>query len=210
MQTATLSEAHRRMLTEESAIAVDIISARKYASVVANDHRLSSYSPQQRSAGLLIPGWDVWGQQNAGQLRPDIPRTVNGRELKYETPHGSTSYLDVHPLALDRVKNSLDGIVITEGVKKADSLLSRGVPTIALLGVWNFRGKLAAGKKATRDLPDFDSIPWKGRQVIIAYDSDLSSNPDVQRAQNRLASLLAKRGAKVYLYDWERVLHDRA
>jgi hypothetical protein len=202
-----LSKRHWESLTKQSAIAEALITGRGYATVTSDDPRLDPFSESQRRDGLWIPGHTVWGDRNAGQLRPDEPRVVKGRELKYETPHGSISYLDIHPLMLDRVRNTTDGIVITEGVKKADSLSSRGVPTIALTGVWNFRGKIAPGKKATRELPDFDAIPWKARTVIIAYDSDLAVNPDVQRAQNRLAALLAKRGAKVYLFDWEKVFN---
>lgn len=191
------------MLEVDSAIAETVIASRNYATVTATDPRLEAYAPNQRRAGLHIPGWDVWGQQNAGQLRPDDPYVNSkGRVLKYETPSGSTSYLDIHPLMLDRIRSSTEAIAITEGVKKADSLSSRDLPAIGLLGVWNWKGKRPGG--GTQVVPDFDEINWK-RRVLIVYDSDLSTNPDVQRAQSRLGALLERRGATVLLMDWRRV-----
>jgi putative DNA primase/helicase len=46
-------------------------------------------------------------------------------------------------------------------------------------------------------LPAMDRIAWNRREVYIAFDSDISTNENVQDAEARLAAHLANRGAKV-------------
>lgn len=205
-----LSEAHNRTLTRDSAISSEVIAARQYESVSMDSASLSSYAETQRASGLLIPGWTVWGEKNAGQLRRDQARVIdqeNGksRELRYETPHNSTSYLDIHPFMLDRVRNTTCELIIGEGVKKGDALVSQDVPCISLLGVWNWRGKRPDG--GTQVLADFDEINWS-RVVVIAFDGDVAEKKEVKAARDRLGALLHRRGAKVFTIDWSEVARD--
>lgn len=46
-------------------------------------------------------------------------------------------------------------------------------------------------------LPDWEYVALKGRQVAIAFDSDVMRRPTVYRALKRLAAFLAHRGADV-------------
>jgi hypothetical protein len=84
-------------------------------------------------------------------------------------------------------------LVITEGELKAYVSCLVGVATIGLGGVWMF---------ATPDgalLPELAAIPWRGRTVYIAYDSDAVTNPHVLTAEARLIDELTKRGARCAL-----------
>ena len=51
-------------------------------------------------------------------------------------------------------------------------------------------------------IPDLDRILWKGRKVIIAFDSDIEDNSSVQAARHRLTSVLIQRGATVGCLEW--------
>ena len=54
--------------------------------------------------------------------------------------------LDVHP-AVRHLLGIPIPLFVTEGIKKGDSLASRELCAIALLGVWNWRGTNADGGK---------------------------------------------------------------
>ena len=59
-------------------------------------------------------------------------------------------------------------------------------------------GSVRLGEKNKEALlPEMEHIPWQGRQVYIAYDSDITDKPDVQDAEARLAAHLTNRGAIV-------------
>ena len=195
-----LSDAHRHMLENESGIDRSVVSERGYDTVSADDERLMPWSVDQRGAGLLIPGWTVHGTPVPGQLRRDVPRIKNkdgkSQELKYESPAGGANYLDVHPRTRDRVRNSTESIIIVEGVKKQDAGISKGLLVVGLPGVWSWKGR------DTGLLSDFDAIPWRGRKVIVCYDADVASKPEVQHAMRRLTGVLKKFGATVHAVDW--------
>lgn len=205
-----LTDSHYKTLSVDSAINDEVIEGRGYASLSSSAVELESYGASQLpSDGLWLPGWTVTGERTAGQFRPDRPRTVsNGegveRELKYETPLGATNYLDVHPLVRERVRASTEPLLVTEGVKKADSTLSRGLLCLALTGVWNWRGRIENGE-GTKVLSDFDEIPWKKRVVVVAFDSDQHDNQNVKLASDRLCAVLYRRGAIPRTLDWGRV-----
>jgi hypothetical protein len=92
---------------------------------------------QRRAPALVIPMYSPAGELVTHQLRPDAPRKDDkGKPMKYETPAGSAIHLDVHPSQTKHVGDASVPLWITEGVKKADSLASRGECVIALQGVW--------------------------------------------------------------------------
>lgn len=74
-------------------------------------------------------------------------------------------------------------IVITEGEAKAITASLSGYTCLALGGVYNFanRGGLV---KVLAD------AAWEGREVVIVYDSDAATNPDVLAAEARLVEEL--------------------
>jgi len=90
---------HRLSLLEESTISPQVIVERGYytAKSKAELGRLG-FSPSQRLApALVIPMYAPTGELTTHQVRPDAPREIDGKAVKYETPAKSPLRLDVHP-----------------------------------------------------------------------------------------------------------------
>jgi hypothetical protein len=192
-----LSDEHRHMLEVESGIAPAIIEARGYRTVTTKAalRALGFGEAQARVPALLVPVYDVYGQLATYQARPVMPRIVKGKSLKYETPKGSSMVLDVPVAVRQYIGNPQRPLWITEGAKKADAAVSRGLDCVALLGVWNWRGTNDESGKAM--LPAFEVIAWNGRRVYLAFDSDVLDKDSVWLALTRLGAVLAQRGADV-------------
>jgi hypothetical protein len=74
-----------------------------------------------------------------------------------------------------------------------------GLCCVALLGVWSWRHTNAARGKVA--IPDFADIALNGREVVIAYDSDVARKESANKAMVALAGYLASKGAQVrYLW----------
>lgn len=164
----------------------------------ANPYGLSAN--QRIAPGLLIPVHGVDGSIVLHQFRPDQPRrNEKGKPVKYETPYGARMRVDVPSSARRHLGNPSVPLFITEGVRKADAAVSFGLCCIALLGVWNWRGRNEHGGKTA--LACFESFALNERLVYITYDSDVTTTPEVTLALQRFRRFLEGRGASV------RVLH---
>ena len=195
--TSPLLPQHQALITA-SAISLEVASARGYRSVTSKTELagLGFSKAQQRVPGLLIPIWNVSGQIAFYQLRPDAPRiSKKGKAVKYETVAGSKMVVDVQPTVRAAIGDPKVDLWITEGTRKADSAVARGLLCVALLGVWNWRGTNDAGGKAA--LGCWDSIALHGRQIRIAFDSDVTVKKEVAAALARLKKFLEGRGAIV-------------
>jgi len=182
-----------------SGLSVEVIKQRGYESVLGHK-RLSDLGfgrQQYRTPGLLIPLWGVDGTGIISyQFRPDSPRlNSKGKSIKYENPRGTSVRLDAPPSCRESLGNPNIPIWFVEGVKKADSLASRGECAVTLAGVWNFKGRNPLG--GTVILADFDYIALKDRECYICFDSDYRDNPSVSKAATRLAEHLSPRSARV-------------
>lgn len=111
------------------------------------------------------------------------PKTLN--EV-YLPPIWKKSWTEV-------LKDPTVAVCITEGELKAACATKNGVPTIGLGGVEVWR----SAKHGMPMLPQLEEVEWKERTVVIVFDSDAATNPDVVRAQRQLARALLKRGALV-------------
>jgi hypothetical protein len=194
MASDSLSPGHRNALEHGSSISPEVIEERGYRTVTvrAKMRRLGFSDTQARVPTLLIPVWSVTGEVALYQARPDEPRIVNGKSVKYETPIGARMALDVHPKVRHLLRDPAVPLWVTEGIKKGDALVSKGQCAIALLGVWNWRGTNGLGGKTA--LGDWDSIALNGRKVYIVFDSDVMAKPQVYAALSRLKEFLASRG----------------
>jgi hypothetical protein len=202
-----LTPGHRHELEAGSGIAPEIIAERGYRSVtadqVAQAHAAGPLAPgftdPQCRDGLLIPIDGVTGARRAYQLKPDQPRRSQGKAVKYEWMTRMPMCLDVPRRVLPHLADPGTPLWITEGAKKVDSALSHGLEAvIGLAGVWNWLGR-AGGKRSsdTTPLADWDAVVLRGRDVVIAFDSDCMTKPSVRLALERLAAFLANRGATV-------------
>jgi uncharacterized protein DUF3854 len=184
---------HHRALIVGSGISSEVAEARGYRSIdrAAELERLGFGRQQRIVPTLLVPVWGVDGRIATYQHRPDAPRVVRGKPLKYETPAGSTMAIDVPPAARPWLGDPDRPLFVTEGVRKADAAVSRGLCCVALLGVWNWRGTNDLGGRTA--LADWESIALKGRRVYVVFDSDVMTKPEVHAALVRLHAFLERR-----------------
>src|SRR4051794_396351 len=97
---ASLLPQHEQLLTA-SGIAPAVAAARGYRSVTRKSElEALGFGPAQRQVpALVIPIWNVAGELATHQARPDRPRHVKDKAVKYETPTGARMTLDVPPAA---------------------------------------------------------------------------------------------------------------
>jgi hypothetical protein len=180
-----------------SGVAVDVAAERDYrtADTKAGMKSLGFGEGQRRPPALLIPLWGVDGGVVGYQCRPDEPRFVKGKGVKYETVSEQRMVLDVHPRVLRHMGDPAVPLVVTEGPIKGDALVSAGACAVAVLGVWSWRGTNDKGGKVA--LPDWEAVAFNGRRVLIAFDSDVMTKGSVHLAMGRMAGLFTSRGAEV-------------
>lgn len=204
-----LSERHLKMLREESGISEEIITARGYRTITDEKELipLGFSTAQRRAPGLLMPGYGPDGGNSFYTFRPDSARVIENRRrrepdgtykqrvIKYETPSGSSLRLDCPPACHSQIKDPNTPLWITEGVKKADALASRGLCSISLYGVFGFKGRNESG--GVTWLADWDYVALNSRDVRIVFDSDVMQKPEVRKALERLTEHLKRKGAHV-------------
>ena len=186
-------------LVDGSGISPEVAAARGYwtATRKAELRDLGFGEAQARVPALVIPIHNVIGELALYQLRPDVPRIKDAKGLKYETPLKARMLLDVPPPARGLIGNPKFPLFVTEGIRKADAAVSRGLCCVALLGVWNWRGSNEDGGKVA--LPDWESVALNDRHIYIVFDNDVMLKPEVHGALTRLKSFLESRGGKVAL-----------
>ncbi|MDQ3655793.1 MAG: DUF3987 domain-containing protein [Chloroflexota bacterium] len=176
-----------------SAISEDVIAETGYYSV-SNPRALPPIftEPQRELAGMVIPIRDVTGTEVNAQLKPDTPRVdIDGRTIKYEMAINGRPCIDVPPRSLRYLHDIEAPLWFTEGRKKADSGLSHGIGCIvSLSGVYGWM-------RDRKALPDFLQIELKGREIIIAFDSDVMRKEMARDALVRFGAYLQMLGAHV-------------
>jgi len=179
------------MLFGESGISSGIAQERGYYTARRRSEVPEVFKNYQRKPGLVVPVYSPDGTSRSWQLRPNKPRKDKKRKpLKYETPGSSKVILDVHPSMLEEVRSGEGDLWITEGIKKADALTSRALPTIGLIGVWNWQ-------RDGQMLPCWDHVRLEGRRIYVVFDSDVMVKEGVQLALERLVAALEGLGAEV-------------
>jgi len=136
------------------------------------------------------------------RLKPDRPRTVKGKLVKYESPIGEPNRVYIPPSVGTILSDPTKLLLITEGEKKALAATQFGFPCLGLVGVYGWQRKRDRDPEGRstgpRELiPDLAAVAWAGRRVVIVYDSDAATNPNVRWAEWHLAEALAARGAVV-------------
>jgi hypothetical protein len=205
-----LNPEHLAMLREESGICDELIAARGYRTITDRKelNKLGFSRAQSRVPGLLLPLHTTDGGNTLSVYRPDNPRvaeqknkgklpdgTYPNKVIKYEVPKGTGTRIDCPPTCQPMLADPSIPLWITEGQKKADSLVSHGLCAIALLGVWNWKGKNPFG--GTTFSNDFDYIALDGRDVRLVFDSDAMTNPNVRNALERFTEHLQRKKAHI-------------
>lgn len=152
--------------------------------------------------GILIPYRDLSGRESASMRRI---RFTDGDEPKYGQPRGLGPALYVphlepvdwpafvnEPEEGPRTKRT--PLVVVEGELKAVTVARLGVPCVALGGVWSWQSK----KQARELIPDLERMDLAGRDVYVAFDSDVARNPNVSAAREALTHALVRHSARVH------------
>lgn len=204
----TLSTEHYREIVAESAVDPAVADARGYRTLTGSvtdvaDLEDAGFAPRQINRedffpALMIPMYNAHGEIAGHQVKPAVPRARikpdgTPSPIKYETPKGRPIVLDVPAFTRQKFSDETATLWITEGVKKTDSLVSQGRAAIGLTGVYNWRNKSGT-------LGDWEDIPIKGRNIVLCFDADASSNRNVQQAMARLGAWLKTRGALAVKY----------
>ena len=188
----TLAPQHQK-LVDDSAVAPEVAAERGYyTAFTKTELRELGFPPSQLLVPtLVVPVYNVLGELATYQHRPDRPRlNRDGKPIKYETRARSQVVVDVPRRARPRLQDRKHPLFVTEGSRKADAAVSKGLCCIALLGVWSWR-------YADGLLPDWDYIGVNGRRVYVVFDSDVMEKSAVYQALCRLKALLEHRGAEV-------------
>lgn len=173
------------------------------------DEIVSLVQPGREKAERLEGGGIVVRYPGCGALavRLDVPvRDGQGKQHKYLRPAGQGNRLYVPP-GLDL--RTAREIWLTEGELKALAASIRGLPCVAVAGVWNWRtdasesDPLAAalelqGEKVpdrAAPIPDLQAGWISGKAFVLWYDSDIQPGHDAWPAFFRLAEQLYRLGA---------------
>lgn len=155
-------------------------------------------------SGFKIPYFDVNGKpieffrvRTLQDSRSSFDLLAGKKQQRYMQPAKTAAMLYMPPNEKwsEITTNTTIPITITEGELKAACACKYGVPTIGLGGVWSFM-QSKAGKSL---IDEFKLFEWADRDVFICYDSDAATNPDIVRAEIKLAEQLTTLGAVVHV-----------
>jgi hypothetical protein len=154
--------------------------------------RLLGFDPPGVTSALLFPFRSPAGgfmDYVRVKVFPSLTDAA-GHAIKYLQPRRSGVRLYFVASCLERVLRSDEPLWITEGEKKACCVAQLGYPVVGIVGVqgWHAKGSSLL-------LPDFHTIPLRGRVIELLPDSDYQTNPDVERAIRTLGAALAAHGA---------------
>lgn len=154
--------------------------------------------------GVRIPYFDLQGKplkffrvRYLEETRDEWTAKTSKKPLRYSQPPNTGVELYVPPLIQwDKIIAKPEvQIIITEGELKAACACKAELPAVALGGVWSFRAK-HIGEVS---LPVFDKMNLRERKIFVVFDSDVLTNPDVQRAELALCRALVNYGAQPYI-----------
>lgn len=203
-----LSPEHLAELMEGSSITEEAIVARGYRTLYGEEEdreflRSLGYRPavvdrEETYPALLVPILGADGEPRTYQIKPATPLVKIGAKgtpatLKYVSPPRVPMAVDIPAATLEVLEDPGEALWVTEGMKKTDSLVSRGLPAVGLLGVWNWRSRHGT-------LGDWEDVPIKGRPVVVCFDADAVDNRHVQQAMARFGAWLKSRGASKVHY----------
>ena len=130
------------------------------------------------------------------RLKPDSGQLKGDDPPKYLSPKGAGCRPYFSPLMPANALADGRTIRITEGEKKTDCLNHHGFPTIGISGVDAWTDKRVEPKQL---IPELEAINWRGRDVYLVFDSDVTVKETVRDSLYRLTEALSERGAEVFV-----------
>lgn len=156
----------------------------------ADINRNLGWNPQKVASVLAFPyaGTDGFCRY---KLFPPF-KNKQGHSVKYWQKRNTSSHLYILSPVREVLADASVSLIIAEGEKKTAALVQVGSKAIGVAGVWCWKDS-----KTKKAIKDFDSIAWKNRQVLLCFDSDTWSRPDLLKALYELGKELEGRGALV-------------
>ena len=196
-----LSAAHLQKLSR-SALSPQQIESMGWLSL-PNGRLEIPYLRPDGSAELCHDGKPFKRWRLSGTELDELKRQGHQKPGKYRSPKGEGCRLYHSALAIaagnypERLEDRFTPLRITEGELKAEAAAAHDPErlTIGLGGVSSWRDRYDDGQNS-KPLTDWDEIQLEGREVRLAFDSDLQK-PQVLAALKGLAQFLADRGAHV-------------
>lgn len=143
--------------------------------------------------GILIPCRDLEGRVVALKVRRR-GEVEKGQRYTYvsSAPEGPKALASVHvPASALALREGGLPLLITEGeLKAAVSTALSGRPVVSVPGVSNWPKGLEMARA------------WGSRVVVVAFDADVRTSPDVARAQRELLLALRAEGFDARLLTW--------
>lgn len=187
--TRQISAAHARLLSD-SAVDLEVARAAGVFSVDSVEALPDGFLGKVTVPALAFPYRGI-DEKEVVQLRPDAPTSVDGRPVKYLSPAGVAMPVTVHPTMRARVLDPGIALVIVEGTKQHLAAVSVALePDHAIVGIAGCRGWSQEGALS----PSMKAIPMHGREVIVLFDADRSTNPAVYDAGEDLRKQLTMLG----------------
>jgi putative DNA primase/helicase len=185
-----LAELRASGLSEETIRGAGIHSETNYDEIAS----LLEWKPPKKMAPVLVfPVLRADGTPTGyAYVKPDHPRKVADKVVKYEAPRGRPARVYVPPKTHSALEDVTTELLITEGQKKALCADQHGFRCLGLAGVWNWKD--SQSEVLSNGLV---MIRWDGRPVIVVFDSDAACKPRVREAEMRLAAALVAQGARV-------------
>jgi hypothetical protein len=188
LQAEHLDDLRRSALTDET------IAMQKIRTVPPHMiERLLGYTPPRivRHA-YVIPYADPRGgfmPHVRMKIFPSVERKSS--TIRYLQPRRSGIRIFFPLAAVEAVLHSAEDLYLVEGEKKALCVAQTGVPVIGIAGV---EGWHAADSERLH--PDLDDVGLEDRVVHLWPDDDVSRNPMVAYAMDRLGLALKARGVR--------------
>jgi len=156
--------------------------------------KLAFELPYFNAAGKLT-GFKRW--RYLEDTRNGLAAKTDAKPIRYIQATDTIQEVYMPPLADWQVIQADPSVMIaiTEGELKAACCTKYAIPCLGLGGVYSFK----SAKKKLPLLPIFYDFAWKGRQVIVAFDSDAHTNPMVVKARSELCRELLALGALPYI-----------
>src|SRR6185312_1419347 len=114
--------------------------------------------------GLVVPIWNERGVKAWSQVRFDSPKD---RRSRYGNSPDAAATIDLNPFARQMVLDPDRPLYVTEGPRKADAAISRGLACVAFPGV----------RMLCLDRERWEYIGVNGRDVRIVFDADAVYKP---------------------------------
>jgi P4 family phage/plasmid primase-like protien len=157
-------------------------------------------------SGILFPYFAPGGERAGGRVRLDLPLTSGGKYVS----EPQCKHLYFPPGCAAFLGETSVPVILVEAEKSALALcayaarLGARLLPIALGGCWGWKRKNGkhllpdgGSEWVTEASPDLDLLTWRGREVVVALDSNARSNEAVRSARRALVKELKERGAKV-------------